>query len=95
MANKKELARSIAEKTGLSLKDSEAAIGAFTDSVTELLKKGDKVQLIGFGSFEVSERAARTARNPQTGETIKIKASKQPKFKAGQALKDAVNKKKK
>ena len=95
MANKKELARSIAEKTGLSLKDSEAAIGAFTDSVTELLKKGDKVQLIGFGSFEVSERAARTARNPQTGEAIKIKASKQPKFKAGQALKDAVNKKKK
>ena len=78
----------IAEKAGLSKKDSEAAVRAFIDAVSESLKKGDKVQLVGFGTFEVSERPARTGRNPQTGETIEIAASRTPKFKAGKALKD-------
>ena len=80
----------IAEKTGLSKKDSEIALGAFIDTVAEALKNGDKVQLVGFGTFEVSERAARSGRNPQTGETIEIAASKSPKFKAGKALKDMI-----
>ena len=91
--NKTELVAEIAEKADLSKKDAEAAVRAFTDTVADALKSGDKVQLVGFGTFEVSERAARTGRNPQTGAEIKIKASKAPKFKAGKALKDAVNKK--
>ena len=90
--NKTELAASVAEKTGLAKKDAAAAVQAFTDVISEELKKGEKVQIVGFGTFEVSERAAREGRNPQTGETMKIEASKAPKFKAGKALKDAVNK---
>ena len=88
--NKTELIAAIADKAGLSKKDAEAALNAFTEIVGKTLKKGDKVQLVGFGTFEVSKRSARTGRNPQTGETIKIKASKTPKFKAGKALKDLV-----
>lgn len=87
--NKVELSAAIANETGLSKKDSEAVVKAFVDVVTEELKKGGKVQLVGFGTFEVSERAAREGRNPQTGKAMKIKASKAPKFKAGKALKDA------
>ena len=89
--NKSELVAAIAEKANLSKKDSEAALKAFTDVVAEELKKGEKIQLVGFGTFEVSTRA-RTGRNPQTGAEMKIKASKAPKFKAGKALKDIVNK---
>lgn len=81
----------IADKTELSKKDSEKALKAFIDVVTEELKKGEKVQLVGFGTFETSERAAREGRNPQTGKTMKIPASTAPRFKAGKALKDAVN----
>ena len=86
-----ELVAAMAEKAGLTKKDAEAALKAFTDVVADELKKGEKVALVGFGTFEVSERAAREGRNPQTGETIQIAASKAPKFKAGKALKDAVN----
>lgn len=89
--NKVELTAAIAEETGLSKKDADAAVKAFTDVVTEELKKGGKVQLVGFGTFEVSERAAREGRNPQTGETMQIPASKAPKFKAGKAFKDELN----
>lgn len=89
--NKAELVSAIADKAELSKKDAEAALKAFTDVVTEELKKGEKIQLVGFGTFEVSERAARTGRNPQTGEETTIPASKAPKFKAGKALKDLVN----
>ena len=89
--NKVELAAAIANETGLTKKDSEAAVKAFVEVVTNELKKGEKVQLVGFGTFEVVERAAREGRNPQTGKTMKIKASKSPKFKAGKALKDALN----
>ena len=89
--NKTELVAAIAEKADLSKKDAEAALKAFSDVVAEALKKGDKVQLVGFGTFEVSERAARTGRNPQTGAEMEIPASKAPKFKAGKALKDMVN----
>ena len=89
--NKAELVAAIAEKTELSKKDSEKALKAFIDVVTEELTKGEKIQLVGFGTFEVAERSAREGRNPQTGETIEIKASKAPKFKAGKALKDTVN----
>ena len=89
--NKAELVAAIAEKTELSKKDSEKALKAFIDVVTEELIKGEKVSLIGFGTFEVSERAAREGRNPQSGEPMKIAASKAPKFKAGKALKDMVN----
>ena len=89
--NKSELVAAVAEKAGLPKKDAECAISALTDVIADALKKGDKVQLVGFGSFEVSERAARTGRNPQTKEEIKIPASKAPKFKAGKALKDKVN----
>ena len=89
--NKTELVAAIAEQTNLSKKDAEAALKAFIDVVSEELKKGEKVQLVGFGTFEVSERAAREGRNPQTGETMEIKASKTPKFKAGKALKDMMN----
>lgn len=89
--NKTELIAAIANQTELSKKDAEAALKAFIDVVSEELKKGEKVQLVGFGTFEVSERAARTGRNPQTKEEITIPASKAPKFKAGKALKDIVN----
>ena len=81
----------MAEKAELSKKDSEKALKAFIDVVSEELQKGEKIQLVGFGTFKVSERAARTGKNPQTGAEIKIPASKAPKFKAGKALKDAVN----
>ena len=89
--NKTELVAAIADEAGLSKKDAEKALKAFTDVVEEELKKGEKIQLVGFGTFEVSERAAREGRNPQTGETMQIAASKSPKFKAGKALKDAIN----
>ncbi|MBP3459157.1 MAG: HU family DNA-binding protein [Lachnospiraceae bacterium] len=89
--NKTELVAAIADQAEISKKDAEKALKAFTDVVGEQLKKGDKIQLVGFGTFEVSERAAREGRNPQTGETMKIAASKAPKFKAGKALKDLVN----
>lgn len=89
--NKTELVAAMAEQTNLSKKDAEAALKAFVDVVSEELKKGEKVQLVGFGTFEVSERAAREGRNPQTGATMKIEACKVPKFKPGKALKDAVN----
>ncbi len=89
--NKTELVAAIAEQAELSKKDSEKALKAFIDVVADELKKGEKIQLVGFGTFEVIERAAREGRNPLTGETMQIKASKAPKFKAGKALKDAVN----
>ena len=89
--NKSEVVAAIAEQAGLSKKDAENALKAFTDVVSQELSKGGKIQLVGFGTFEVSERAARTGRNPQTGEEMQIAASKAPKFKAGKALKDAVN----
>lgn len=89
--NKVELIAAVAAKAGLSKKDAEKAVAAVVASVEEALIKGDKVQLIGFGTFEVRERAARTGRNPQTKEEITIAASKQPVFKAGAALKKAVN----
>lgn len=92
--NKGELVEAIAKKAEISKKDAENALNAFTETVGKALKKGDKVQLVGFGTFEVAKRAARTGRNPQTGKEIKIAASKAPKFKAGKALKDLVNKKK-
>lgn len=89
--NKAELVAAMSEKTELSKKDAEKALKAFVDVVTEELIKGEKVQLVGFGTFEVAERPARTGRNPQTKQTIEIAASKAPKFKAGKALKDVVN----
>lgn len=89
--NKAELVAAIADKAEVSKKDAEKALKAFTDVVAEELKKGEKIQLVGFGTFEVSERAARTGRNPQTGKEMKIAASKAPRFKAGKALKDMVN----
>ena len=89
--NKTELIAKVAETAGFSKKDAEKAIAAVVASIEEALVKGDKVQLIGFGTFEVRERAARVGRNPQTKEEIKIDASKQPVFKAGAALKKAVN----
>ena len=89
--NKTELVAAIADKAEISKKDSEKALKAFVDVVTEELKKGHKIQLVGFGTFETSGRAAREGRNPSTGETMKIEAFKAPKFKAGKALKDAVN----
>ena len=89
--NKTELVAAMAEKTELSKKDAEKALKAFTDVVAEELKKGEKVQLVGFGTFEVAEREAREGRNPRTGETMTIAASKTPKFKAGKALKDSLN----
>ena len=89
--NKTELVAAIAEKTELSKKDSEKALKAFIDVGSEELQKGEKIQLVGFGTFEVVERAAREGRNPLTGAKMKIKASKAPKFKAGKALKDVVN----
>ena len=89
--NKAELIASIADKAELSKRDAEAALNAFIASVEGALKKDDKVQLVGFGSFEVRKRAARKGRNPQTKEEIKIPASKAPVFKAGKALKEKVN----
>ena len=89
--NKTELVAAIAEKTELSKKDSEKALKAFIETVTDELAKGEKIQLVGFGTFEVTERAAREGRNPQTGAVMPIPASKAPKFKAGKALKDLVN----
>ena len=89
--NKTELTAALAAKTGLAKKDAEKALNAFVDVVTEALAQGDKVQVVGFGSFEVKDRPARTARNPRTGEEIEIGASKAPVFKAGKALKDTVN----
>ncbi|MBR0093305.1 MAG: HU family DNA-binding protein [Lachnospiraceae bacterium] len=91
--NKGELIEAMAKANKLSKKENEEALNAFVDAVSKELKKGGKVQLVGFGTFEVGKRAARTGRNPQTGAEIKIKASKTPKFKAGKALKDAVNEK--
>lgn len=89
--NKTELIAAVAEKAELSKKDAEKAVNAFTDAVAEELVKGGKVQLVGFGTFEVSAREAREGRNPKTGETMHIAATKAPKFKAGKALKDQVN----
>ena len=89
--NKTELVAAMAKDTNLSKKDVEAVLKSFIDVVTDELKKGEKIQLVGFGTFEVSERAAREGRNPQTGEAMTIAASKTPKFKAGKALKDVVN----
>ena len=91
--NKSDLVAAIAEKAEMSKKDAEKALKAFVDVVAEQLKAGDKVQLVGFGTFEVSERAAREGRNPQSGEPMKIEASKAPRFKAGKALKDMINEK--
>ena len=89
--NKTEFIAAVAEKAEISKKDSEKALKAFVDVVTEQLKAGDKVQLVGFGTFEVAERAAREGRNPQTGAEMTIAASKAPKFKAGKALKELLN----
>ena len=89
--NKTELVAAMAEQAEMTKKDAEKALTAFTEVVAKELKNGGKVQLVGFGTFEVSERSAREGRNPQTGETMKIAASKAPKFKAGKALKDAIN----
>ena len=89
--NKTELVAAMAEQAGISKKDAEAALKAFTDVVASELKANGKVQLVGFGTFEVSERAAREGRNPQTGAAMTIAASKAPKFKAGKALKDMIN----
>ena len=88
--NKAELIAVAAEKAGLSKKDCEKAVNAALDAITESLVKGEKVQLVGFGAFEVKERGVRIGRNPQTKEEIQIPASKVPQFKAGKALKDAV-----
>ena len=90
--NKTELIAAVAEKAELSKKDAEKAVKAFTDAVSEELVKGGKVQLVGFGTFEVSERSSREGRNPKTGKPMTIAASKTPKFKADKALKDEVNK---
>jgi len=90
--NKAELIASMAEKCELTKKDTEKALKAFMDTVQETLEKGDKVQLVGFGTFEVKQRAARIGRNPRTKEEIKIPASKAPIFKPGKDLKDSVNK---
>ncbi|MGL4283627.1 HU family DNA-binding protein [Eubacterium aggregans] len=89
--NKSELVSAMSEKSGLSKKDSEKALAAFMDSVMEALKKDDKVALVGFGTFDVRERAARIALNPRTKEPIEIKASKAAAFKAGKAFKDSLN----
>ena len=89
--NKKELVAAVAGKCEVSKKDAEKVIEAVTSVITDALKNGDKVQLVGFGTFEVSKRSAREGRNPKSGETMYIAASKTPKFKAGKVLKDAVN----
>ncbi len=89
--NKNDLIAEVADATGLTKADAAKAVDAVLDSVTNTLKKGDEVRLVGFGTFTVAKRAASEGRNPRTGETIKIPASKRPKFSAGKALKDAVN----
>ena len=89
--NKTQLVDVVAAKAGIKKKEAEAAVNAMTDAIAEALKAGDKVQLIGFGTFDVKETAAREGRNPKTGETITIAASKHPAFSAGKALKDSVN----
>ena len=89
--NKSDLVDAIADSAGLSKADAGRALDAFVDTVTGALKGGDSISLVGFGTFSVRDRAARAGRNPRTGETIQIKASKNPAFKAGKALKDAVN----
>ena len=89
---KSNIVEKIAEEAGISKAAADRALKSLLDSVTQALKKGDRVSLVGFGTFSVSKRAARTGRNPQTGEAISIKASKTPKFSAGKSLKDAVNK---
>ena len=89
--NKAELVAKMAEKSGMTKKDTEVALNSFMASVEEALVAGEKVQLVGFGTFETRERAAREGRNPQSGEVMKIAASKAPKFKAGKALKDSIN----
>lgn len=89
--NRKEFAEALAKKTGSSNAAADRAIGAVVEVISEALKKGDKVSLVGFGTFEVRKRAARTGRNPQTGKEIKIKAAKVPAFKAGASLKSTVN----
>ena len=89
--NKTELVAAMAEQADMTKKDAEKALTAFTEVVSKELRNGGKVQLVGFGTFEVTERAAREGRNPQTGETMQIAAAKAPKFKAGKALKDEVN----
>ena len=89
--NKSELIAALADKTKMTKRDAEKVLDTFVDTVSGSLAKGEKVQLIGFGTFDVKKRPARTARNPRTGEEIKIKASKAPSFKAGKALKDKVN----
>ena len=88
---KAELVTMVAEKADLTKKDAEKAISALVESISETLAKGEKIQLVGFGTFEVAERAAREGRNPKSGEAMTIAASKMPKFKAGKALKDMVN----
>ena len=90
--NKSELITAVAEKAAISKKDADKALNATIEAITEALKKGDKIQLVGFGTFEIRERGERKGRNPQTKQEIVIKASKLPVFKAGKALKDAVNK---
>ena len=89
--NKTELIVAMAQKAEMTKKDAEKALNAFVESVTESLKAGEKVQLVGFGTFETKDRPARTARNPRTGEEIKIAASKAASFKVGKALKDSIN----
>ena len=89
--NKTELVAAMADKAGLTKKDADAALKAFTEVIEETLKAGDSIQIVGFGTFEVAERAERAGRNPQTGAEMVIPASKAPKFKAGKALKDALN----
>ncbi len=89
--NKSELIAAVAKEAELSKKEAEAAVNAVTAAITEALKNDDKVQLVGFGTFETRQRAARTGKNPRTGEKIEIAASKVPAFKAGKALKDTVN----
>ena len=88
--NKTELIAAVAEKTDLSKNDADAAVSAVLGAITDALKAGDKIQLVGFGTFEVRNRAAKQGRNPRTGETMTVPASKVPAFKAGKALKDAV-----
>ncbi len=90
--NKSELITEVAEKAGITKKDADAAVNAVIDTITEALEGGNKVQLVGFGTFEVRERGARTGRDPRTNQEIKIPASKAPAFKAGKALKETVNK---
>lgn len=91
--NKSELIEAVANKTDMTKTATQGALEAIVEVITKALKKGDKVQLVGFGTFSVAKRAATTGRNPRTGESIKIPASKQPKFKAGKELKDTVNNK--